>query len=151
MRCYRPTLKQFIRYDCIGCPELKLKMSIRSIIVDMETMSSHLNSELVFLCNLDSLTNKTRIQYEGIFVHFITNTPSSDWKIETLEAGTHVTLCEDDYYPNDLKYFQQLLTDLNEHQFKALSPIYKLTLIPRINQFTIEKSVSTLEVLVLAQ
>lgn len=117
----------------------------------MEAMSSHLNSELVFLCNPDSLTNKTRIQYEGILVHFITNTPSSDWKIETLEAGTHVTLCEDDYYPNDLKYFQQLLTDLNEHQFKALSPIYKLTLIPRINQFTIEKSVSTLEVLVLAQ
>lgn len=153
---HQPTLKkqptrQFIRYDCICCTELELEMNIRPIILDMEATYSRLNSELVFLCNPDILTNETRIQYEGILVHLINNPPSSDWKIETLEAGTYVTLFYDDHYQNNLKYFQQLLTYLNEHQLKALSPIYEFTLIPRIDQFGIEKSVVALEVLVQAQ
>ena len=144
---YHPT-RHFIRYDCVSRNELELEINIRQVILDMENHYGRLNSELVFQCNHHLIETEQRVQYEGILINLIHTLPPTSSQIQTLVAGTYVTLFYDDHYRNNLIYYKQLVNYLKEQNLTPLSDIYEFTIIPRIDQHGIEKSVVALEVLI---
>ncbi len=151
---HQPTLKMkpprsYIRYDCICRNELELEINIRQVILDMEEHYGRLNSELVFVSSPLLIHQEQRIQYDGILVHLINpKNLSNTWVIETLPEGTYLTLYYDDHYQHNLHYYQLLLQYLKDHHLVPLSPIYEFTILPRVDQEGIEKSIVCLEVLV---
>ena len=144
---YHPT-RHFIRYDCVSRNELELEINIRQVILDMEKHYGRLNSELVYQCNRHLMETEHRVQYEGILINLIHTLPKTSCQIQTLVAGTYVTLFYDDHYRNNLIYYKQLVSYLKEQNLTPLSDIYEFTIIPRIDQYGIEKSVVALEVLI---
>lgn len=114
----------------------------------MENHYGRLKSELIFQFNHHLMEIEHRVQYEGILINLIHTLPLTSCQIQTLVAGTYVTLFYDNHYRNNHIYYKQLVSYLKEQKLTPLSDIYEFTILPRVDQHGIEKSVIALEVLI---
>ena len=140
--------RKLIKYNFSGRYTKEFEMNLRKTMTELEKNDIEGDYQIVFESSYFDLVNEKKLNYTKTMLQINQTNKKNLQEIVTLPKGNYLTLYFDDSFYNTKKYYDKLLTYMNENHINAKSNFNETYIMTRVNKELEIKALAKIEILI---